>query len=150
MPVPGVARNPLHQQPDRLQRRRAAFVTRAGQTPGLMTVDAYADESAPGTIRRVWRQAINLSLPAPPLSQSSNNGLGTVTRALRYKATTIHRGAGSDKTRFGAPRAIRPAKHNMLAATISAGNKRNLPTVRNRLSSFGSRVKPLNAPMRPR
>lgn len=151
MPVAGVSRNPLDQQPDRFQRRRQAFVVMPGRTPGLVDTDLYADDVAPGTIRRVFRQAVNLVLPAQPLSWSYNNGLGTVTRALRYKATSTYRGAGSDNTRYGAPRPIRPAVHRQLRPTLSAGNKRNLPTVRNRMASFGRRVPTLNPPLpRPR
>lgn len=150
MPVPGVARNPLGETPTRLRRLRTAFAERDGQTPGRMTVNVYADELAPGTIRRVYRQAVNLILPAEPISWSHNYGQGHVTRALRYKAASSYRGAGSDRTQYAAPRPIRPARHKELKPTLSAGNKRNLPTNRNRLASFGRRVPALNPPLRPR
>jgi hypothetical protein len=150
MPVAGVPRNPLGQQPDRARRLRVAFVARAGQTPATQPYTDDVQDVAPGSIRRVWRQAVNLILPADPIAWSTNNGQGHVTRALRYKISSTYRGAGSDNTRYGRPRRITPARHRMLPPTVTAGNKRNQPTVRNRLASFGRRVPTLNEPLRPR
>lgn len=149
MPVAGVARNPLGETPHRFRRHRVAFVAQQGRTPGLMSVDLADRVDGRGTVRRVFRQAINLTLPRQPLSWSYNDGLGHVTRALRYKAASTYVGAGS-RTLYGRPRAIRPAVHRQLPVTRTAGNKRNLPAVRNRLASFGRRVPTINQPLRPR
>lgn len=149
MPVAGVARNPLHETPHRFRREQRPVVTREGQTPGLMTVDVNDRTDARGTIRHIFRQAVNTILPANPISWSYNNGQGHVTRALRYKAASTYVGAGS-RTAYGRPRPIRPAVHRMLPVTRTAGNKRNLPAVRNRMASFGRRVPTINQPLRPR
>lgn len=146
MPTPGVARNPLNETPDRFRRRRAAFVPKAGQTPGLQDIDLRFDTTAPGTVRRLWRQAVNLILPAPEISWSYNNGQGEITRAVRYKATSIYMQAGCSNTRYGAARPVVAARHNRRPVTLGAGNQQNRPTVRNRLSSFGKRVQPINQP----
>lgn len=151
MPTPGVARNPLAQRPTRFRQIKREPVTQPARSPVLAAeAEPFERDLAPGTFRRVWRQAINLIRPADPISWSENYGQGTVTRALRYKAASSYRGAGSDNTRFGAPRPIRSPLHRQLRPTLSAGNKRNLPTVRNRMASFGSRVPTLNQAIRPR
>jgi hypothetical protein len=149
VPVAGVARNPLGETPHRFRRERPVVVTRNGQTPGTMTCDVNDRVDGRGTIRRVFRQAVNVILPADPISWSYNNGQGHVTRALRYKAASTYVGAGS-RTQYARPRPIRPATHRMLPITRSAGNKRNLPAVRNRMASFGRRVPSINKPLRPR
>lgn len=146
MPTPGVARNPLRETPDRFRRTRQVFVPKSGQTPGLQDVDLRFDAAAAGTIRRLYRQAINLILPAPEISWSYNNGQGEITRAARYKASSVYSQAGSSNTRFGAPRPMVAARHNRRPVTLGAGNRQSRPTVRNRLTSFGKRVPPTNQP----
>ena len=58
--------NPLGETPDRFHRRRRIVVVRPGESPGTMDiVDTNVDTAAAGTIRRNWRQSVNL-IPAPP------------------------------------------------------------------------------------
>lgn len=142
MPVPGRPRNPLGESPDRFHRRRIVFVQRPGSTPGLMDLDTRSDTVAAGTIRRLWEQAVNM-IPAPPPFPVAQAPLG-ITRAIRYKASTRYRAAGTESTRFGARRPIVPPRHNQRPVTIAAGNQQGRPTVRNRMTSFGSRVRPVN------
>ena len=144
MPVPGVARNPLGQRSTRFHRSPPRVVARAGETPGLNDVDTRADTAARGTIRRLWRQSFNLVPAPPPVDVTRNNGLGVVTRALRYKASSTYKAAGTDNTRFGAARVHVPSRHNQPRVTIAAGNQQGRPTVRNRMTSFGRRVPPVN------
>ena len=148
MPVPGQPRNPYGQTPTRFRPRRRYFIARLGETPGHMDIDTRADTVAPGTIRRNWRQSVNAVPAPPPFSWVYNNGLGGITRALRYKASTVFRAAGTDNTRFGAPRAIVPSRINARPVTIAAGNQQGRPAVRNRMTSFGRRVTPVNQPSR--
>jgi hypothetical protein len=144
MPVRGRPRNPLGQTPTRFRERRQVFVARAGETPGLMDVDTRADTVAAGTVRRTYRQSINFVPAPPPVDITGNQGLGVVTRSLRYKASTVFRRAGNDNTRFGARRPFVPARHNSPRVTIAAGNQQGRPTIRNRMTSFGRRVTPVN------
>jgi len=145
MPVSGRPRNPFGQTPTRFHGRRRVFIERPGSTPGLMDVDdTRVDSAGRGTIRRLWRQHVNF-IPAPPPFPVSQAPLG-ITRALRYKASTSYLRAGNDNTRFGARRPIVAPRHNQRPVTIAAGNQQGRPTVRNRMTSFGRRVRPVNAP----
>lgn len=146
MPVPGRPRNPHGDTTfNRFRENRQVFVARPGASPGLMDVDdTRVDSAAAGTIRRLWVQAVNM-VPAPPPFPVAQAPLG-ITRALRYRASTLFRGSGSSNTRFGARRPFVPARHNSRPVTIAAGNQQGRPTVRNRMTSFGSRVPPANHP----
>lgn len=145
MPVPGRPRNPLGQTPTRFHDLPQVYVERQGETPALQDIEVR-ETQAGGSIRRVWRQAINYIPPPPPVNWTLSPAI--ITRALRYRADTTHLMAGNSNTRFGAVRPITPTKVRSRPVTIAAGNKQNQPTVRNRLSSFGSRVPPLNQPAR--
>ncbi len=147
MPTPGRPRNPLGQTPTRFHEQPHVLVARPGETPGLQDIE-LRERQAPGTIRRVWRQMVNYIPPPPPVNWTTSPAV--ITRALRYRATTVHLMAGNSNTRMGAIRPIVERKISSRPVTIAAGNKQNLPTVRNRLSSFGSRVPPLNGPVRVR
>ncbi len=150
MPVPGRPRNPDGEtQLDRFRGRRQVFVERPGNSPGLMDVDdTRVDTAAAGTIRRLWRQAVNM-VPAPPPFPVAAAPLA-ITRALRYRTSTLFRAAGTDNTRFGARRPIVPPRtgRHPRPVTIAAGNQQGRPTVRNRIVSFGSRVPTINAPLK--
>lgn len=110
---------------------------------------------APGTVRRLWRQVANLtpaqasyswtdSAPAPGRPVSAPSGLD-VTRTLRYMARSTYAAAGTDGTRMSALHTkIHPRVHSK-PVSIAGGSARSRPTVRNRLTSFGSRVPPINA-----
>lgn len=146
MPVSGRPRNPHGDTRfNRFHERRQVFVQRPGASPGLMDVDdTRVDTAAAGTIRRLWEQAVNM-IPAPPAFPVSQAPLG-ITRALRYKASTTFHRSGNENTRFGAARAIVAPRHNSRPVTIAAGNQQGRPTVRNRMTSFGSRVPTVNRP----
>lgn len=144
MPVPGRPRNPHgHTTFDRWHENQQVFVSRPGASPGLMDIDdTRVDVAAGGTIRRLWRQAVNF-IPAPPPFPVSQAPLA-ITRALRYRASTTFQRAGNSNTRFGARRPFIVTRHNMRPVTIAAGNQQGRPTVRNRMTSFGSRVPTVN------
>lgn len=145
MPVPGRPRNPLGENLGRFHRRRIVFLARPGESPGLMDVDdTRVDTAAAGTIRRLWQQAVNM-IPAPPPFPVSQAPLG-ITRAIRYRASTAFLRSGNSNTRFGARRPIVTPRHNSRPVTIAAGNQQGRPTVRNRMTSFGSRVPTVNRP----
>lgn len=142
MPVAGRPRNPLDERPNRWRTRARVFVARPGESPALMDVDTRATTQARGTIRRVYRQSVNLLPPATPFSWTQNPPI--VTRSLRYKATSVYRPAGANHTRYGAKRKIITPRHNQPVPTIGAGQLQRKPTIRNRIISFGSRVPPVN------
>jgi hypothetical protein len=145
VPPPGRPRNPLGETPNRFHARRRVFVERPGASPGLMDVsDTRVDTAAPGTIRRLWEQTINMITAPPPFPVAQ--APTTITRALRYKASTVFHRSGNENTRFGARRPIRPGRHHGRPVTIAAGNQQGRPTIRNRMTSFGRRVTPVNAP----
>lgn len=150
MPVPGLQRNPLGQSLDRFKLPPIVFVPQLGRTPGLQDVDLQTGTQAKGTIRRLWRQTVNYLGVSAGLNWTTNRAGfdGTdgfqITRARRYKASSTYSQAGSDNTRFGAPRPKITARHNMPPATLSAGNKQSRPVIRNRIISFGKRVPPEN------
>jgi hypothetical protein len=160
MPVPGRPRATGGTQPrfhrgntrradvplTRFHETRRVFVARPGMTPGVQGIDRGADQSGGGTIRRLWRQAVNFIAAPPPFSWTQNPPI--ITRALRYKASTVFRGAGSSNTRFGARRPHIVPRHTMPRVTLAAGNVQGRPAIRNRLSSFGSRVPTVNRPSR--
>lgn len=135
----------------RFHERQHTFVTQLGRSPGVQHFELSLDTTAPGQIRRLWRQAIDYIGAGPPVSWTEN-GIrrrplqvdGQITRALRYKASSLFRGTGSSNTRFGAPRPIVQHRHNQPRVTRGAGNLAARPTLRNRLTSFGSRVPPTN------
>lgn len=169
MPVRGQPRNPLGQQPERFHRLRTfggdvvsvdtagetplrfhetarVNVVRPGETPGTSEHDRSTGIEAPGQIRRLWHQLIS-PVPAPPPFQVSAAPF-TGQRAIRYRSQSVYRAAGN-MLRF--VRGDAQGLHTVIVnqsrqdrPTIGTGQNRNRPTVRNRMSSFGSRVPPLN------
>lgn len=169
MPPRGVPRNPLAQEPDRFHRLRTfggdtvavdtsgeqptrfherarVNVVRPGETPGTSETDRSTGVEAAGQIRRLWHQLIS-PVPAPPAFKVSASPF-TGQRAIRYRAQSVFRGSG-DQLRFS--RGGVPGLHTVIVQasrqdrpTLGSGLSRNAPTVRNRISSFGSRVAPLN------
>lgn len=102
------------------------------------------EQRGAGTIRKLWRASLGVS-PAPaPFGWAENPPL--FTRSLRYKATSLFMRAGNSNTDWGAPRPIVRARVRSPLVTRQAGNKPGMPTIRNRLTSFGSRVPTLNGP----
>jgi hypothetical protein len=136
----------------RWHERVHVIVPQLGQTPGLQDVEAAILGTVGwGTIRRLWRQSVNY-LPAGPWLSWTENGIDrtptngvAITRALRYKASSLFRGAGSSNTRMGATRAFVTPRHIQPHVTLGVGNLQGRPVLRNRLQSFGSRVPPVNA-----
>lgn len=108
-----------------------------------------------GQIRRMWRQSVNLipaqaayswtdSAPGPGRAIVSPGGVG-ITRALRYMTRMVYMGTGEDNTRFAALHTVVRKQNTYKTVTVNTGQNRNRPTVRNRLTSFGSRVPTLNS-----
>lgn len=137
-----VSVDPQGQTPDRFREEPRVFVRRSGETPGTMELDTGAKVQAPGTIRRLWMQAVH-PVPAPPPVQVAAAPL-QITRALRYKASTNYLPAGSRNSRFTGMHTMIPNLARQPRPTRSAGTRQGRPTVRNRMESFGSRVTPLN------
>lgn len=73
----------------------------------------------------------------------SPGGLG-ITRALRYMTHSVYAPAGTDSTRFAALHTVIRKQNMYKTVTVNVGQNRNRPTVRNRITSFGSRVPTLN------
>lgn len=150
-PLPGY-RNPNHETPTRLNHWNSPepqYVP--GETPGTTIIDRRASVLGFGVVRTLWRQAINYIAAQGPYSWTSNGITKTsprgfqITRALRYMATSAYVSAGTDNTRiYGIHTNINP-KANQKTVTLGAGNVRNRPTIRNRMTSFGSRVPPINS-----
>ena len=148
--------NPGHEQSDRFNRwDRPAPVAQAGRTPATMVVSTRRNVLAPGTVRRLWRPVADMiaaqapyswteSAPAPGRPVVASRGLG-ITSSLRYMARSLYVAAGTDASRStGLHTKIHPRVQSK-PVSINAGQVRSRPTVRNRLTSFGSRVPPLNA-----
>jgi hypothetical protein len=107
-----------------------------------METDLRPGTLAPGEVRRLWRPLVH-PVPAPPPFEVSAQPC-TITRATRYSTRSFYRPAGSSNTRFiGLHTVIKMAiRHKEI--TRGGGGTIGRPTVRNRMSSFGSRVPPLN------
>lgn len=160
MPVPGPRtqtgpdagyRNPGLEQPTRINHwLRPGPVWWPGRSPGTMVMNLRGNILAPGQIRRLWRQAVDLIPAQGAYSWTSSNpdsGSGPlgITRALRYMTRSVYSRSGEDNTRMlGMHTIISQSDRHRVTVTIGAGQKRNQPTVRNRLTSFGSRVPTLN------
>lgn len=157
-PLPGY-RNPEREVPTRFNRwGRPAPVADMGRTPGLMQVSRRGNILGAGQIRRMWRQSVNLINAQQPYSWSSLAPTPDrpsvmlppvgVTRAFRYMTRSIYAGSGIDNTRFsGLHTRIYPRVRSK-PVTLGAGQVRTRPTVRNRITSFGSRVNTLNQPVK--
>lgn len=160
MPIPGPRsqfgpdegyRNPGGEQPDRFNLwNRPGPVWWPGRSPGTMIVNLRGNVLGAGQIRKLWRQAVNLIPAQASYSWTANGnifgpyqGVG-ITRALRYMTRSLHIADGTDNSRYAALH-TKVVKQNVYkTVTVNAGNKRGRPTVRNRVTSFGSRVPTLN------
>jgi hypothetical protein len=173
VPVRGQPRNPFGQRPTRFHRLRAfggdvvsvdtigetplrfhdpahVFAAIPGESPGLSEHDRVTGVEAPGQVRRLWHQLISPIPPPPPVRVADAPFTGQ--RAIRYKTSSFYLPAG-DQQRFS--RDGIPGLHTIIVQatrqdrpTLTAGVRRNPPTVRNRITSFGSRVPPLNPRIR--
>lgn len=157
MPVAGVARNPLHQVPGtRFRRHRLLLMTRNQNGVGRTTV------ALPGTIRRWWRTPIGFitakgssdfswtrndfdELP-DNRDQYGNPIRLQVTGALRFLVSTRDVLTAGNQRSNPIARTVTPPRSFQPAPPLTwVGNKQHRPTIRNRMSSFGSRVPPENA-----
>jgi len=153
-PLPGYA-NPGGEELDRFRLEPPRPTLQPGRTPGTALVSLRGNMLAPGTVRRLWRQSVDYvsaqspyswtdSAPSPGRPEfSAPRGFG-ITRALRYMTRSTYIGAGIDNSRFGGLHTKIHPRVRSKAVTTPAGAVRGRPTVRNRLTSFGSRVPPLN------
>lgn len=154
-PVPGYT-NPHREQPHRFNRwHRPGPVVEPGRSPTTMRLSVRGQVLAPGTVRRLWRQTVDMiagqasyswttNSPAPGRPVTHPPAVG-VTRALRYMTRNLYVAAGTDNSRYGALHTTVSPRVKSKPITVGAGGSRNRPTVRNRLTSFGSRVTPLNS-----
>lgn len=155
-PDPGYT-NPHGQVPTRTNLwGRPAPVAQMGRSPGLMGVTLRGCVLGAGQIRRMWRQSVNyIAAPAAyswtasapdarhPAVDYPAVGL---TRALRYMTRSVYMGSGFDNTRYeGLHTSIRMRVRSK-PVTVGKGQARSRPTVRNRNTSFGSRVPTINHP----
>jgi hypothetical protein len=160
MPVPGPRnqygpdggyRNPDGEQTDRFNHwNRPGPIWWPGRTPGFMQISLRGCVLGFGQIRRMYRQSVNL-IPAQGAFSWSDNGNDQsagppvgVTRALRYMTRSLYMGAGIDNTRYDGLHTQIIKQNTYKTVTVGAGNSRSRPTVRNRMTSFGSRVPTLN------
>jgi hypothetical protein len=125
-----------------------------GRSPGAMTVTLRGCVLAVGQIRRLWRpQANQINAQAPfswaengpsSVRQAKSLGAFQITRALRYMTRSVYVGGGIDNSRYEGLHTIVTKENHSATVTVGHGQKRGQPTVRNRISSFGSRVPTLN------
>jgi hypothetical protein len=129
---------------------RPAPVRWPGRTPAMMVVTLRGCVLGAGQIRRMWRQAVDV-IPAQAPFSWTQNSVGTnphagldITRALRYMTRSLYVAGGTDNTRYAALHTVVRKQNAYKTVTVNQGQVRNRPTVRNRLTSFGSRVPTLN------
>jgi hypothetical protein len=135
--------NPLAQTPTRFREGPNVHVVDPGRSPGTMEVDRRFDpDTAPGTVRRLWRQVL-AGIPGPPPVPVSQLP-AEYTRSLRYRAQSFYLPAGTQNSRFSMLHTVIAQRSRQLRPVYSAGTRKARPTVRNRMASFGSRVEPLN------
>jgi len=163
MPVPGprdqfrdhTVRNPDHENMRFFEYTPYHGIVDVGQSPGTMERTLRGCVQAFGQIRLLWRQSINYSAAQSPQSWTDNlpqpgdpefaspRGF-QITRALRYLTRSVYIQAGTDNTRLSELHTQIVSRVAYKPITVGAGQKRSVPTVRNRLTSFGARVPPLN------
>ena len=153
-PLPGYT-NPDGEDATRINMwGRPAPVADSGRTAGTMEHSTRGNVLGGGQIRRMWRQSIDYvaaqagyswthSAPSPGSPVPFPGGY-YITRALRYMTRSVYAGAGIDNSRYAALHTVVHPKVRSKPVSINAGGVRSRPTVRNRLTSFGSRVTPLN------
>jgi hypothetical protein len=163
MPIPGPRtqfgpdsgyRNPDNAAPTLFNHwKRPGPVWWPGRSPGTMVMTLRGNRLGFGQIRRLWRQSVDV-IPAFPSYSWSANGpsddrsgaapMFQITRALRYMTRSVYIGGGLDNSRYAELHTIVNKQNMYKTVTVNAGQRRSAPTVRNRLTSFGSRVPTLN------
>ena len=164
MPVPGPRtqtgpdpgyRNPGQEQPTFFNLwQRPGPVWWPGRTPGTMFASLRGNLLGWGQVRRMWRQSVNLTAAQAPYSWTRSApapgrtsippGPLDITRALRYMTHSLYVAAGNDNSRYANLHTVVRKQNVYKTVTVNVGQNRNRPTVRNRLTSFGSRVPTLN------
>lgn len=150
-PAPGY-RNPDGEGPTKFNHwDRPGPVWWPGRTPGFMQITLRGCVQAHGQIRRMWKQAVNFIPAQGSVSWTQNGTTSTnpnpavgVTRALRYMTRSVYMGQGIDNSRYEGMHTVIDHQVNSKPVTVGAGQVRSRPTVRNRMTSFGSRVATLN------
>ena len=139
--------NPFGQTPDFFHRRAVLLQGRR--------MDLWPERTmAPGTIRRFWGRVANMISGGWAFNWSRNlfddapDGVnGVVTTSCRYMISTRYTNTGGNDLSNPGARDYKeyPAyRHAPNPAIIRAGQQQGRPTVRNRITSFGSRVPPIN------
>lgn len=153
-PVPGYT-NPGGEIPNRFNMwDRPAPVAMMGDTPGLKYITLRGCVLGAGQVRKLWRQSVGYigasapyswtaSAPTPGEPGTSFPALG-VTRALRYMTRSVYMGSGIDNTRMPGDHTVIMPRVRSKTVTTGIGQTRSRPTVRNRMTSFGSRVPTIN------
>jgi hypothetical protein len=164
MPVPGPRtqtgpdpgyNNPGLEAPDRINFwNRPGPCWWPGRSPGTMVITLRGCILGVGQIRRLWRQSVDLIPAQASFSWSTNSpapgrpvltpGPLDITRALRYMTRSVYDWGGTDNTRFAGMHTPVGKRNAYKTVTINVGQRQGTPTVRNRLTSFGSRVPTLN------
>lgn len=160
MPIPGPRtqfgpdpgyRNPENREPNLFnQWLRPGPMIWPGRSPGLMTITLRGCILGAGQIRRLWRQSINFTPAQGPFSWTANANDSDltpsvgITRALRYMTRSLYVAGGTDNTRYDALHTVIKKQNYYKTITVGKGQTRVRPTVRNRMTSFGSRVPTLN------
>jgi hypothetical protein len=117
-------------------------------------VSLRGNQLGAGQIRRLWRQSIDLIPAQGAFSWTRNSNAREtdpgvdITRALRYMTRSVYAGAGIDHTRYDALHTKIDKRNTYKTVTVGRGQTRSRPTVRNRITSFGSRVPTLNQQVR--
>ena len=164
MPVPGPRsqfgpdpgyRNPENAAPTLFNHwKRPGPVWWPGRSPGTMFITLRGNVLGVGQIRKLWRQSVNLipaqasyswtdSAPSPGRGFVAPGPVG-ITRALRYMTRSVYHAGGTDNSRYAALHTVVKKQNMYKTVTVNAGQIRSRPTVRNRMTSFGSRVPTLN------
>lgn len=151
-PVPGY-RNPENAAPVFFNHwDRPGPIFWPGRSPGTMFLTLRGCKLGFGQIRRLWRQSVNYNAAFPPYSWTDGGpefspptGNMGITRALRYMTRSVYIGAGLDHSRYDELHSVIKRGAFYKTITVNAGQKRNAPTIRNRVTSFGSRVPTLNS-----
>lgn len=158
MPVAGQPRNPFGQTPDRIDLDKPRHPVVFGRTAGTMFTELRGEVQAPGQIRHMWRQAVNYVAAFAPYSWTVNGAIVSpmsargfqITRAFRYLTRSLYMGSGIDNTRLSELHSAVTPQVRHKPIVVNAGQQRNKPVARNRLTSFGARVPTLNQPVRDR
>jgi hypothetical protein len=164
VPVPGprtqnrdlTARNPDGEHMRFFERTPYHGIPWLGRSAATMERTLRGCVLAAGQIRKLWRQSVTYYAGQAPYSWTDNrprpdapsynapHGFG-ITRALRYRTLSVYAWGGADNSRFSELHTVVLPRARSKPVTVPAGAKRTAPTVRNRLTSFGSRVTPVNS-----